>query len=245
MDTNIDLLCFAAHPDDVELACGGTVSKMAESGRKVVIVDFTRGEMGTRGTPEQRLAEAHKAAEIMGVYKRINLSRPDGHLDKSDENVTLAIEMIRRFRPKAVMMNQAFERHPDHEAVHKIVRRAMFLSGLKKIKTEFNGEQQQPYRTRRMYSYLQSYEFPRKPDFYVDITDTHEKKMLAIKAYVSQVHVPGKSEEGGPVTRLSRPEFIEELEARAIHFGALVGVRYAEAFLSVEPLVVSGLDKLF
>lgn len=244
MEKYSDILCFAAHPDDIELACGGTVAKSVKEGLSVVIADFTRGESGTRGTPEQRLEEAKSAAKILGVRERINFGFPDGRLHSSEEAILKAVETIRLYKPKIVLMNQAYERHPDHEAVHKIVRKAMFISGLRKFKTYHDGQLQDVHRIRKMYSYLQSYEFTKKPDFYVDISDVQGIKMNAIRAFASQVYVPGKSEEGGPITRLSRPEFLEEIEARSIYFGTLVGVRHAEAFVSVEPIVISGLSAL-
>jgi len=139
-------------------------------------------------------------------------------------------------------MNPAFERHPDHQNAHNLVRNSIFKSGLAKIDTYYEGIEQVPYRTRKMYSFMQSYHFEKRPDFCVDITDTFLTKMKAIKAYISQVYVPGKSKEEEPTTRLSRPEFIEELEARAIHYGTLVGVRYAEPFLSIEPVSINSIS---
>jgi bacillithiol biosynthesis deacetylase BshB1 len=243
MDYHVDVLAFGAHPDDVELAAGGTVAKLAEDGRTVAVVDFTRGEMGTRGTPEIRLQESEAAARIMNVKFRENLGLPDCNLKLTDEAAYKTIQMIRKYRPAIVLMNSEFERHPDHEAVHAIVRNAMFTSGLRKYVTELDGEQQKVHRIRKMFSYQQSYEFRHGNIFYVDISSTFQKKMDSIKAYASQVWVPGISSPDGPVTRLSRPEFLEEIEARCISNGIKIGCRYAEAFSSVEPLGIENLSK--
>ncbi|TAL67130.1 MAG: bacillithiol biosynthesis deacetylase BshB1 [Bacteroidetes bacterium] len=243
-DTEIDALFVGAHPDDVELGAGGTISKLTKEKKNVVIVDFTSGELGTRGSGETRLKESQKAAHILGVRERINLGLPDGFLKADDDSVNKAIFIIRKYRPKIVVMNPEYERHPDHEAVHRIMRSAMFKSGLLRIETKDNGKNQEPFRTRKLLSYQQAYAFHRKPDLIIDISDTFKTKMKAIQAYTSQVYVPGISNPDGPVTRLSRPEFLEELEARAIYFGTLVGCRYAEPFLSIEPVGLNSLSGL-
>lgn len=248
MDINnykVDLLAIGAHPDDVELGAGGTIAKLTSEGFKVAIIDLTKGESGTRGTPEQRIEESLKAKEILGVSFRENLEMPDTKLAINDENVLKLINIIRKYRPNSIVIPAVFERHPDHENASRLVRDAMFKSGLLKYKTYFENESQERYRIRKMYSYLQSYEFPHKASFYVDISSSFETKMNAIKAYSSQVFIPGESDPEGPVTRLFRPEFLEEIEARAIYFGTLTGVRYAEAFLSLEPISISSLSKLF
>lgn len=239
-----DVLALAAHPDDIELGCGATVAKLCKEGKTVAIVDFTRGEMGTRGTPEIRVKEAEEAAAIMGVKYRENLCLPDCNLKVDDKSVKLVVQVIRKYRPNTVLMNPPFERHPDHEASNAIIRNAMFKSGLRNYVTELDGEKQEIHRIRKMFCYQQAYDFDRKTDFYVDVSDTFHIKMEAIKAYISQVYVPGKSDPKGPVTRLSRPEFLEELEARAIANGMLVGCRFAEGFQSTEPIMLSSLSKL-
>lgn len=244
MDFEVDLLAFGSHPDDVEIACGGTIIKFALEGYRVAIIDMSLGELGTRGTVEDRQREAEEAKKVLGAHFRENLHLPDGFTSPTKEAIMKTIKVIRKYRPKMVLMSASFERHPDHEALHQIVRRAMFLSGLHKIETEDNGIIQKPWRIRKMYCYMQSYPFPEKPSFYVDITDVYELKLQAIKCYISQVYVEGKSNPNEPTTRLSRPEFLDELEARARYFGTLVGFKYAEAFLSVEPLGLSSLSKL-
>lgn len=241
----VDVLAIGAHPDDIELACGGTVAKFTGEGFSVAILDCTNGEMGSRGNAEIRVKEAQKGAKILGVKVRENLGLPDGKLTVNDESIEKMIVMLRKYRPKIVLINPPFERHPDHEASHYILRKAMFKSGLIKVETHYEGVPQKPLRIRKMFCYMQSYEFPRKPDFYIDITSTFKTKMNAIKAFTSQVWVPGISNPDGPVTRLSRPEFLEELEARAIYFGTQIGVRYAEAFYSIEPIGFKNVASLF
>lgn len=241
----IDALFVGAHPDDVELSAGGTVANLTQEGKKVVMVDFTRGELGTRGSGDRRVKEASKAAQILGVQERINLGFPDGFLKADDKSILKTIQIIRKYRPKIVVMNPEYERHPDHEAAHRIIRSALFKSGLMRIETKDKEKLQEPFRTRKLLSYMQAYPFTRKPDLIIDISDTFETKMKAIKAYTSQVYVPGISDPDGPVTRLSRPEFLEELEARAIYFGTLIGCRYAEPFMSIEPVGLKSLSGMF
>jgi bacillithiol biosynthesis deacetylase BshB1 len=241
---NIDALFFGAHPDDVELSAGGTIANLTKEGKKVVIVDFTRGELGTRGSAKLRLKEAEKAAEILGVNERINMELPDGFLTANDKAIEKAIYVIRKYRPKIVVMPPEIERHPDHEAVNRIVRSAMFKAGLTKIITKDKGRHQEPYRTRKMLSYMQFYGFPTKPDLVIDISYTFYLKLEAIKAYSSQVNVPGVSNPDEPQTLLSRPEFLEELEARAIYFGTQIGCRFAEPFMSIEPVGLKSLSGL-
>lgn len=240
----MDLLAFGSHPDDVEIACGGTVAKFVRDGFSVAIVDMSFGEMGTRGTPENRLKEAEEARGVLGAKFRENLGLPDGFTIPSKDSILATIRLLRKYRPKIVLFSSPFERHPDHEALNRIVRRAMFLSGLRKIETFDEGRPQEPWRIRKMYCYMQSYQFPKEPTFYVDITDVYHIKMDAIRCYVSQVYVEGKSNPNEPTTRLSRPEFFEEIDARARYFGTLVGFKYAEAFLSIEPIGLSSLSKL-
>lgn len=240
----VDVLAFGAHPDDVELSAGGAVAKLVKEGKKVAIVDFTRGESGSRGTPEQRLREADKAGKILGIICRENLCFPDTRLQVTEEAIQKTIEVIRKYRPDAVLMNPAFERHPDHEAAHMLVRNAMFKSGLIKYETDFEGKLLERHRIRKMFSYMQSYIFQEKPSFVVDISDTFDQKMKSIKAYSSQVFVPGESDPEGPVTRLSRPEFLEEIESRAIYWGTHIGVRYAEPFVALEPLGITNFSSL-
>lgn len=237
-----DCLVFGAHPDDAEICAGGAIAKLTKEDKNVVIVDLTRGEMGTRGNEEIRAREAAEAAKILGVKERLNLGMVDGFISISEENLYKIVQVIRRYRPNMIMFSPSFERHPDHENSHQLIRNAMFKSGLTKFVTEFDGKIQETFRTRKMYCYMHAYQYPRYPDFYVDISDVQEQKMEAIRAFGSQVHT-GKYE-NEPKTRLSSPEFLEELVARSRYFGGLCGVNYAEAFLTIEPLKISSLSKL-
>ena len=229
-----DVLVIAAHPDDAELSCGGAIANLTTSGKSVVIADCTRGELGSRGTIEIRAREAENASQILGVKSRVNLAMQDGNIQQSQENILSMITLIRRFCPKIILFNPPFERHPDHENVHLLVRTAVFQSGLTKIETYFNGILQQTHRPKQMFCYMQTYEF--QPSFSIDISDVFDIKMSAICAYSSQVFVEGKSDMNEPATFISNPDFMEMLKARARYFGALIGVRYAEPFLAIEPV---------
>lgn len=238
-----DCMVIGAHPDDAELCCGGTIAKLCKEGKDVVLVDLTKGEMGTRGNPDIREKEADDAAKILGVKERINLNMEDGFIKIDKESIYRIVWAVRKYRPKMVLMHPWFERHPDHENTHYLVRDALFKSGLRRYETTDNGKQQDIYRTRRIFSYMQAYQFPKPADFFVDISDVHDIKISAIEAFSSQVFVEGKYE-GEPRTRLSTPEFMEELIARARYLGGLNGVKYAEGFLSVEPIIMDSLSKL-
>ncbi len=240
---DFDCMVIGAHPDDAELCCGGTIAKLTSEGKKVVLVDCTRGEMGTRGNGELRLSESQDAARILGVEERINLGFRDGFIRIDEEHLYSMVQTIRKYRPKIILVHPWFERHPDHENLHRLFRDAMFKSGLRKYVTEDAGKVQDIFRTRRIFCYMQAYQFPKLPDFFVDISDVHHIKLDAIRAFSSQVFVEGKHE-NEPRTRLSSPEFMDELVARARYFGGICGVKYAEAFLTVEPLLLPGLSRL-
>ena len=240
----MNVLVLSAHPDDAELACSGTIRRLTLDGHNVVFVECTRGELGTRGTAELRLREAADAAAILGVTVRECLDMPDGAIMHTDENIMRVVSAIRAHRPHLMLIPPPFERHPDHEAVHRLARAAAFKAGLAKVVTVRNGIEQQPHRPHRMLCFMQQYDFPRNPDLYVDITDTFDAKMASIKAFSSQFYLPDLYESDEPTTFLSRPEFLHEIEARALYFGSRIGTRYAEAFLAVEPLAVASLDVL-
>jgi bacillithiol biosynthesis deacetylase BshB1 len=243
-DDPVDLLCIYAHPDDAELSSGGTIAKLTAEGGAVALVDCTRGEMGTRGTPEIRLEESARAAEILGVRQRINMRMADCNININDENILEIIRVIRKFRPRAIMTHPSFERHSDHEAVHRLVREANFKAGLAKIPTEYDGKPQERYRTTKIYCSMQSYPFEGGADFYVDISDVFEIMRRSVEAYESQVFIPGKSREEGLSTRLYNPQFLERKKSRAVYFGSLIGAQFAEAFLSVEPLGLASISTL-
>lgn len=244
MNEETDVLLIGAHPDDAELTCAGSIIKLTREGKKVVVVDCTRGELGSRGTPEIREKEARRATEILGVRNRLNLGMQDGNIEVSKENILKIIEVIRRFRPNIIITHPHFERHPDHEAVNALVRNALFKAGLVKIETRYEGEIQKVYRTKKVFYFLQSYEFPNgRPSFYVDVSDVYEEKIRAVTAFSSQVYVPGMYEKEPP-TWLSSELFMKQFIARDSYFGRLIGAEYAEAFYSVESLGVSSISKL-
>lgn len=237
-----DCMVIGAHPDDAELCCGGTIAKLTKEGKKVVLVDLTRGEMGTRGNSEIREKEAMDAAKILGVNDRINLDMRDGFIRIDEESIYKIVHTVRKYRPKMIIMHPWFERHPDHENTNRLVRDSLFKCGLRRFETTENGKPQDIYRTRRIFCYMQAYQFPKPADFFVDISDVHEIKLEAIRAFSSQVFVEGKYQDE-PLTRLATPAFMEELIARARYFGGLNGVQYAEGFISVEPIILDSMSK--
>ncbi|HRP02819.1 MAG TPA: bacillithiol biosynthesis deacetylase BshB1 [Candidatus Kapabacteria bacterium] len=241
--SDYDCMIIGAHPDDAELACGGTIAKLTKENKRVVIVDCTEGEMGTRGTNEIRLKEAKAAAKILGVNDRINLGLRDGFVRTDEDSIYKIVQAIRRFRPRAIIVNPPFERHPDHQNTHNLLRDSIFKSGLLKYETEFEGKKQDRYRTKKLFCYEQSYQFPRNPDFFVDTSETHSLKIEAIRAFSSQVFVQGQYENEAK-TNLSSPEFMEELESKARYYGGLCGVKYAEAFLSLEPILIPSISSI-
>jgi len=233
----VDLLAFGAHPDDVELGCGGTLLVHIEKGKKVAIVDLTYGELGTRGTVEIRKEEAAKAAEIMGIAARENLGFEDGFFINDRNHQIEVVKMIRKYRPAIILANALKDRHPDHGRAAVLVAEASFLSGLEKIQTELNGVSQQAYRPKMVYHYTQYIET--EPDIIVDISNCFEKKMEAVKAHCSQFFDPKSTEAS---TLISSPEFLNMIEARALASGMQIGVKYGEGFIASRYI---GTDNLF
>jgi bacillithiol biosynthesis deacetylase BshB1 len=225
MINSLDILAFAAHPDDVELSCAGTLMKHIDAGMSVGIVDLTQGELGSRGTIETRYTEAKFASEIMGISARVNLKMQDGIFEINEENKRLIIEQIRRFRPKIVLANAISDRHPDHGRASQLVSEACFLAGLHKVETTFEAEQQEAYRPDVVYHYIQDYHI--KPDFVVDVSEFVERKIAAIKAYKTQFHDPNSTE---PQTPISGEDFFEFIKSRMKEFGRPAGAKYAEGF---------------
>jgi len=225
MSDNVDIIFFGAHPDDVELSAGGTVAKSVKDGLRVGIVDLTRGEMGTRGTPQTRKREAARSAKILGATFRLQLDFQDGNLQTGREQELQIVELMRRWRPKLVIAPYPDDRHPDHTRTGRIVTEASFYAGLRALDTGLEA-----HRPQTTVYYLQNYMFP--PSFVVDVTATWKTKMRAVYAYKSQFYDP-KSKE--PQTFISDPKFLEMIEARGKHFGALIGVPYAEAFVTKQP----------
>ena len=236
----IDVLAIAAHPDDVELCAAGTLLVQKGLGNTTGILDLTQGEMGTRGTPEIRLKESQEAAQILKLDVRENMEFKDLFFKEDDEHKLKLIQKIREYKPKIILANAEDDRHPDHGKGARLIEEACFWAGLSKIETtEEGGEPQLPHRPTRIYHFIQSRS--NQPDFYVDVTEVHEQKMEAYKAYKSQFYDPKSSE---PNTYISSPEFLSMIEARAREYGQRIGVKYAEGFTTREFLGVRDLGRL-
>jgi N-acetylglucosamine malate deacetylase 1 len=235
----LDLLVIAAHPDDAELAGGGTILLHVAQGRKVGVVDLTAGELGTNGTAETRAEEAAEAAKILGLAVRENLGLRDGFFANDQAHQLAVVRAIRRYQPEVVLANAPSDRHPDHGRAAQLVKEACFLAGLKKIETLDDGELQAPWRPKNIYHMIQSNYL--KPDFVVDITDFWEQKMEAIQAYRTQFYLPGQANEP---TFIATPEFLHFLEARAREYGQAIRTRYGEGFICDKQLGVANLFDL-
>lgn len=235
----LDILAFAAHPDDIELAASGTLMKHIQMGKKVGIIDLTQGELGSRGTIETRYQEALDASKIMGIHYRGNLKMADGFFEIKKENLLKIIEQIRRFQPTIVLANAIEDRHPDHGRASKLVSEACFLSGLRRIQTIRDGEIQASFRPSFVYHYIQDRYI--QPDFVIDVSDFYERKMEAIKAYKTQFYDPS-ADPNEPKTPISGKDFLDSIDARLIQFGRLINTKYAEGFTVERTL---GVDNLF
>jgi bacillithiol biosynthesis deacetylase BshB1 len=235
----LDILAFGAHPDDVELGCSGTILKEIALGKKVGIIDLTRGELGTRGSAEIRDQEANAAAKILEVSIRENLEMADGFFSNDEKHQREIIKMIRKYQPEIVLCNAIDDRHIDHGKGSKLVSDACFLSGLMKIETELDGEQQQSWRPKLVYHYIQWKNI--EPDFVVDITGFTAKKIEAILAYGSQFYDKDSNEPESPITSKN---FFESLNYRSQDLGRLIGVDYAEGFTVERCLAVNSLGDL-
>ncbi|ACU03426.1 bacillithiol biosynthesis deacetylase BshB1 [Pedobacter heparinus] len=233
----LDLLVLAVHPDDAELGCSGTIVKHIAMGKKAGIIDFTRGELGTRGTAETRDEEAADSAKIMGLHVRENLRFRDGFFKNDEAHQLEVIRMIRKYQPEIVLTNALHDRHPDHGRAGDLAEEACFLSGLAKINTALDGAAQEAWRPRLVLQYIQDRYI--KPDVIVDITPYFETKLAAIKAFKTQFFNPDLD---GPDTYISSPEFFESVIGRAREFGKTVGGTYGEGFTSRKLL---GVDNLF
>jgi bacillithiol biosynthesis deacetylase BshB1 len=235
----LDILAFGAHPDDVELGCSGTLAKEISLGKKVGIVDLTRGELGTRGSVTIRNEEARKAAELLGIVIRENLDMRDGFFVNDEKHQLEVIKMIRKYRPKIVICNAIDDRHIDHGKGSKLVSDACFLSGLRKIETTVEGKLQEPWRPKSVYHYIQWKNI--EPDFVVDISAFIKAKKAAILAYSSQFYDPNSNE---PETPIATKTFLESIHYRSQDLGRLVGVEYAEGFTVERYLAVNSLGDL-
>lgn len=235
----LDILAFGAHPDDVELGCGGTLAKEISLGKKVGVVDLTRGELGTRGSAEIRDKEASDAAKILGLSARENLSMRDGFFKNDEAHQLEIIKMIRKYKPEIVICNAIDDRHIDHGKGSKLVSDACFLSGLIKIETELEGKKQESWRPKLVYHYIQWKNI--EPDFVVDVTGFIEKKVEAIMAYSSQFYNPDTKE---PTTPIATKNFLDSLHYRAQDLGRLIGTDYGEGFTVERYVAVNSLGDL-
>ncbi|WP_291402653.1 bacillithiol biosynthesis deacetylase BshB1 [Daejeonella sp.] len=235
----LDILVFAVHPDDAELGCSGTILKEIAAGKKVGIVDLTRGELGTRGTAETRDQETLESSKILGIHARENLGMRDGFFKNDEEHQKMIIQMIRKYSPEIVLCNALQDRHPDHGRACELVSNAFFLSGLPKIQTELNGNAQLAYRPRLLLQYIQDNYI--KPDILVDITEFFDKKMECIHAFKTQFF---NTEGDGQETYISSPNFLKVVEARSREFGKSIQATHAEGFTSKKLLGVNDLMDL-
>ncbi len=235
----LDILVFGAHPDDAELGAGGTIAKEIANGKKVGIVDLTRGELGTRGTAEIRDSEAQAAAGILQVAVRENLKFRDGFFINDEAHQLAIIKMVRKYQPEIVLCNAIDDRHIDHGKGSKLVSDACFLSGLIKISTTIENNTQAPWRPKFVYHYIQWKNLV--PDFVIDISGFMDVKVKSILAYGSQFHDANSKE---PETPISSKTFIESVKYRAQDLGRLVGTDYAEGFNVERLIAVESLDNL-
>jgi bacillithiol biosynthesis deacetylase BshB1 len=235
----LDILVLAAHPDDAELGCGGTIAHHIAQGYKVGVVDFTQGELGTRGTVQTRFQEASNAAAILRLSVRENLGLPDGFFRNNKEHQLKVIQAIRKYQPDIVLANAVYDRHSDHGRAAELASDACFLSGLSKIETDHETKPQQAWRPRAVYHYIQSQFI--EPDFIVDISSHWELKLKAIRAFKTQFFDPDSQE---PNTYISSPQFLRMIESRAIELGHSIGVQYGEGFTVGRNIGVTNLFHL-
>ena len=233
----LDILAIAAHPDDIELACSGTLASHRDMGYKVGILDLTKGEMGTRGTPEIRMQEADASARILGLSARENLGFKDIYFKDDLDHQTAIARVIRKYKPEIVLANAVRDRHPDHGKGGSLASHACFISGLRKLETTMDGVAQKVWRPKFVYHYIQNEYI--EPDLVVDISDYWETKKESILAFKSQFHNPDSQE---PESFISRPEFLDFIEARSRELGHKINVEFGEGF-TVER--VAGVKNLF
>lgn len=232
----LDILAFAAHPDDVEITCSGTLIKEVRKGRKVGIVDLTGGEMGTRGSKELRSLEVGRSSGIMGVHARENLGFRDCFFVDDEEHRIKVVRMIRKYRPEIILCNTPSDRHPDHGRASSLVLNAVFLSRLPRLETELDGTEQAPWGPRTLFHYIQ--DRYHRPDFVIDVSDVWEERMKAMMAFSSQFYDPESSEPQSPI---STKDFLQFVEGRAREFGRQAGYALAEGFLVSR---IPGVDDL-
>jgi bacillithiol biosynthesis deacetylase BshB1 len=235
--SEVDILAIGVHPDDIELACSGTIWNAVSAGKKVAILDLTQGELGTRGNAELRKIEADNAAKILGVNQRVILNMGDGFFQHTNANMLEIAKYIRLFRPEIVLANAMSDRHPDHGRAGKLIADACFYAGLRKIETFFDGESQEAFRPKAVYHFIQDYYT--HPDLVVDVTHSWDKKIASIMAYSSQFYDPNSDE---PETPISSKSFMDFIEGRGAQFGRLINVHYGEGFTMARP---AGVRQIF
>jgi N-acetylglucosamine malate deacetylase 1 len=235
----LHILAIGAHPDDVELGCTGTLVNHIRKGQKAGVLDLTQGELGSRGTIESRYSEANASAAVLGLSMRENLKMKDGFFTNDQEHLVKIIRVLRQYQPDIVLANALADRHPDHGRAGRLIADACFFSGLRKIETSHNGETQQPWRPKKVFHYIQD-RFT-EPDLIVDISDSFEKKMEAIKCFKTQFFNDASDE---PETYISAPGFLDKIINRASQLGHRIGVKYGEGFNLETALGVSDLDAL-
>jgi bacillithiol biosynthesis deacetylase BshB1 len=235
----LDILAFAAHPDDIELSASGTLMKHISEGKKVGIIDLTQGELGSRGTIETRNSESLIASNIIGLHIRENLKMADGFFEINEENKRLIIEKIRQYQPSIVLANAIEDRHPDHGRASKLVSESCFLSGLRRVTTIVDGQIQEAHRPTAVYHYIQDRFI--KPDFVVDVTGFVERKLETIMAYKTQFYDPDSTE---PQTPISGEEFLDFIKGRMLQFGRPIGAKYAEGFTTEREIGIKSFDDL-
>ncbi len=237
MFEKLDILAFGVHPDDVELGCSGTILVSVAEGKKVGIIDLTRGELGTRGSAEIRKEEAANAAAVLKVAVRENLEMADGFFQNDENHQRKVIEIIRKYRPEIILCNSIEDRHPDHGRSAQLVGDAAFLSGLRKIETFIGEEKQLEWRPKYIFHYIQDRFL--HPDFVFDISDFIEDKIKSVLCYKTQFHNPDLDE---PQTYISNPEFLLAVRARAMMLGKRIGVKHAEGYISKKVVGVKTFD---
>lgn len=235
----LNVLAIGVHPDDVELSCSGVLLLEKNNGNKTGIIDLTQGELGTRGNAKTRAEEAAKAASILKVDIRENLCMADGFLQNDKAHQLKIVESIRKYQPEIILCNSTEDRHPDHGKSARLVADAAFLSGLMKIETFYDGNLQQPWRPKYVFHYIQDRFL--QPDFVVDITAVMDAKLESIKAYSTQFYNPDLNE---PQTYISTPDFLDSIIYRAKMLGKMIGVKYAEGFISEKMIGIKSLDVL-
>lgn len=239
----LDILAFGVHPDDVELSCAGVLLVEKLKGKKVGIIDLTQGELGTRGTAETRTQEAAAAAKILGLDVRENLTMADGFFENNEAHQRKIISVLRTYQPEIILCNAPSDRHPDHGRSARLVADAAFLSGLKKIETIKDGVQQEAWRPKYVFNYIQDKFL--QPDFVIDITEVFEQKVEAIKAYGTQFHAQhpaGNTGSNEPQTYISTPDFLDSVVYRHKWFGKMIGVKYAEGFITEKMIGFSNFE---